>query len=196
MTGLEALLSRFGLAAIFLGAGIEGETAVILGGVVAHRGFVPYPGAVAAAFMGSFVSDQLLFWAGRRYREHRWVLRWKAKVVFHQAMNFIERHPNGFPLAFSFVYGMRIVSPLAIGTSTISARRFLTLNAISAAVWATIFTTIGFAFAAAIERVFGRIRAFEHVLILAGIVLGAAIALAHLIRRTRRGRKRASPPPP
>ncbi|WP_375403439.1 hypothetical protein [uncultured Sphingomonas sp.] len=57
---LDPLVARYGLLALFLGAGIEGETTATLGGVFAHRGSFPLPAAMAAAG-GSFAADQILF---------------------------------------------------------------------------------------------------------------------------------------
>ena len=37
---IEALVARYGVVAIFLGAGVEGEAAVVTGGVLAHQGLV------------------------------------------------------------------------------------------------------------------------------------------------------------
>ena len=49
---IEALIARYGLAAIFLGAGIEGETSVVAGGVLAHRHLLPLWGVWLAAASG------------------------------------------------------------------------------------------------------------------------------------------------
>lgn len=142
---IEAVLARYGLVAILIGAGLEGETAVVTGGLLAHRGLFPVWAAAAAAFAGSFVVDQALFFLGRRYRDAPRIARLRARPAFARAMGLIERHPTGFILAFRFLYGLRIASPLAIGTAGVPVRRFVALNAIAAAVWAPLFTAIGFA---------------------------------------------------
>ena len=64
---IETLIAEYGLAAVFLGAGIEGETMVLAGGLFAHEGMLSLPGAMIAAACGSFVADQLFFAAGRRF---------------------------------------------------------------------------------------------------------------------------------
>ena len=69
---LELLIAKYGLLAVFLGAGIEGETMVILGGVFAHRHLMTYWEAAAAATAGSFIADQLFFFAGRHARRWPW----------------------------------------------------------------------------------------------------------------------------
>jgi len=61
-------------------------------------------------------------------------------------LSLVERHPAGFAFAFRSLYGFRFISPIAIGTTRISHRLFLLLNAIAALVWTSIFSTLGYAF--------------------------------------------------
>lgn len=41
---------------VLAGAALEGETAVLTGGVLAHQGLLPLAGAMAAGAIGSFLS--------------------------------------------------------------------------------------------------------------------------------------------
>ena len=153
---IAAILARYGLIAIFIGAGVEGETVVVTGGVMAHQGLVPLAGAMAVAVLGSFTADQLLFLTGRRFRDHPRVVRWMRKPAFARALTAFERHPAGFILAFRFIYGFRTISPVAIGTTGVSARMFVTLNAVAALVWGTLFTTLGYVFGQGITALLDR----------------------------------------
>ena len=192
---LESLIAHYGLAALFVGAGLEGEAVVIAGGVLAHQGLVSLPGAIVCGIAGSFTADQTWFAAGRRFRDTRWVSRITRRAAFAKALGFLERHPTGFILAFRFVYGIRTVSPIAIGTSNVPLRTFLPLNALAATVWGTAFTTLGYLFGSGIERFLGRYKPHGHtlVLILVGVVaLGAVIGGVHWWRqRERAGRAEA-----
>lgn len=60
---------------MFLGAGIEGETMVVTGGVLSHDGLLPVAGVAVAAAAGSFVADQAFVAIGRRFRGHPRVRR-------------------------------------------------------------------------------------------------------------------------
>ena len=51
---IETLVAKYGLLAILLGAGVEGEAVVVTGGVLAHRGLVPLIPACICAAVGSF----------------------------------------------------------------------------------------------------------------------------------------------
>ena len=179
---IAALAARYGLAALFVGAGLEGEAVAVAGGLLAHQGVFALPAACAAAVGGSLLADQIWFTLGRRFRDHRWVARVRATAAFARAVATLERHPIGFIFGFRFVYGLRTVSPVAIGTSQVPGRTFRLVNAGSAAVWGTGFTLLGYLAGNAVERWLGKLhphglRLWWIVggLVAAGLVAGAVL---------------------
>lgn len=183
---IEAIIARWGVAAVFAGAMLEGETAVVAGGLIAHQGLIAWPLAMAAAALGSFLADQFFFAAGRRYRDRPLVQRWIAKRAFAKALQLLERYPTGFIFAFRFLYGFRTVSPIAIGTSQVPASRFLAINAIAAIVWAALFTGLGYWFGEAVTEMAGRLRPSRHTLLMGVAVLSGGFALFQIMRWWRR----------
>lgn len=182
---LEQIVAHYGLWALGLGAGVEGETVVVLGGVMVHRGLLPMVPAMLVAAFGSFVADQTFFAAGRRFRDHAFVRRAQARPTFRRALAQFDRHPVLFVFAFRFLYGLRTVSPLAIGTTSLPAGRFLLVNAAAALLWGAVFVTVGFFFGQAFEAAFGRIRRIEHVVL---PLVGMAIVIAAGVSLWRRRR--------
>jgi len=180
---IETAIARFGLLAVFLGAAVEGETAVVTGGLLAHQHLLPLGGVMIAATAGSLVADQCLFLIGRYYRDHPRVRTIVSQPKFAKVWTMLERYPRRFIFAFRFLYGMRTISPIAIGTSSVPARIFLLLNLLSAIVWATLATAVGYVFGHGIEMAFGRLRRIEHVgaAVVAAIVI--ALAIAWFVRR-------------
>lgn len=188
LMNLEHLIAGYGLWAVGLGAAIEGETVVILGGIMVHRGVLAFLPAILVASLGSFLADQIFFTLGRRFRDHSYVRRVQARPAFQRALGAFERYPILFVFAFRFLYGLRTISPLAIGTTSLPATRFLLINALAALVWATVFISLGYLFGQAIEAMFGRVRAVEHILLpLVAIALICGLAI-HLIRSRREAR--------
>ena len=179
---IDSLIAQYGLAAIFLGAGVEGETSVIAGGVLAHRELVPLWAAMAAASAGSCVADQLFFAAGRYYRDHPRVRAISARPGFAKALVTLERHPVLFVMGFRFLYGLRTVSPIAIGTSHIRTRSFVLLNALAAAIWGVLFTGIGYGFGGGIERLLGNVLSADRLLPAAAIGLVLLFAMSRAVR--------------
>jgi membrane protein DedA with SNARE-associated domain len=147
---IEALVARYGLWAIFAGAGIEGEAVVLTGGVLAHQGVLPIWGVAIAASLGACLVDQLWFWMSRHYAHFRWIERAKRKPAFKRAMTLLEHHLILFTLGFRFIYGMRTVTPIAISASRIRSRTFVLLNAVSAAIWGPVLAWAGYGFGEAL----------------------------------------------
>lgn len=186
---LEALVEQWGLVALFVGTGLEGETAAVTGGLLAHRGLLPLAAAMAVAVTGSFLADQGFFLIGRRFRHHPRVRRIMARPAFARALAAFERRPTGFILGFRFLYGLRTISPVAIGTTNVAHRRYMALNAVSALVWGVGFTAIGYGFGDGLEAMLHRYRPSGTTLVLAGTGVGLAIYAIYRVRRWRARRR-------
>ncbi|MDE1993139.1 MAG: DedA family protein [Rhizobiaceae bacterium] len=174
---IELLIARYGLLAVFLGAAIEGETMVILGGVFSHRHLMSYWSAATAACAGSFLADQTLFFLGRYARNYPRVRKIIEKPAFARVTHLLERYPTGFIFAFRFIYGLRTISPTAIGMSNVSPIKFVVINAAAAMVWGFLFTAIGYLFGQSIEQMFGRLPLHRHVLIALAIIIVVLLAI-------------------
>ncbi|MCP9222156.1 DedA family protein [Erythrobacter sp. LQ02-29] len=186
---IETLIARFGLPAIFVGAAIEGETVVATGGLIAHRGLLPVAGVIAAAAAGSFLADQAFFWLGRSARQSRIVARIRRQSAYARALRLIERYPTAFIFAFRFLWGLRTVSPVAIGTSQIDWRRFAILNAVAALVWSSTVTAVGYALAGTLAALGARLRTVEHYALAIVLLAALAAGFGWWLRRRLRGGK-------
>jgi membrane protein DedA with SNARE-associated domain len=186
----ELIIARYGLAAVALGAGFEGETAVLAGGVLARQGLLPLAGVACAAGIGSFLADQGFFLIGRQFRDRAYVRQALAKPMAHRAIALLERHPNGFILAIRFLYGIRTLSPIAVGASHISRFRFMALNALAAAVWAVLFSTIGYKIGDELHELFNRVHPYTRGLLIA--FAGVFVLLLVVRLMCRRYHRRAA----
>ena len=173
---MEELVLRYGVIAIFLGSGIEGEPFALAGGVLAHRHWLPAWVSVAAAIGGAVAIDQFWFHLSRHFQRSRLVERVVRRPSFARALVLIERYPVRFILLFRFAYGLRAVAPVAIGASRVPTRLFVPLNIATAVVWGLSFTTAGYligpAFEAAEAR-YGSGIAIATICISAGAILFA-----------------------
>lgn len=161
---------------------------MIAGGLIAHQGLVSLPGAMVAAAAGSFAADQAFFALGRGGRHYRWVQRIMATRAYAKALEWLERYPVGFIFAFRFLYGLRTVSPIAIGTSTVSTRLYLVVNALSAATWAVLFVSLGYLFGEAVTEMMGRLRPTRQTLLWGAAALLAVAMTFQMVRWWRRWR--------
>jgi membrane protein DedA with SNARE-associated domain len=195
MGGIEHYIVAYGPIAIFFGAGLEGQTAVIAGGYLAHQQLMNLGVAFGCACAGSWFVDQLLFMAGRGGRTHPWVTGAMRSRGFGRALAFIERYPVRYILAFRFLFGLRMISPVAVGVSGISAGRFFVLNIFGAILWAGAFTAIGYLFGAAAERWLSQFAGLEHLITMAVIGVVLLLLLATVVRAAWMRLRRPSQPP-
>ena len=189
------LVQDIGPWAIALGSGFEGETAAIAGGVMAHRGIFPIWAAWLACAFGAFVADEMFFQIGRRFRDRPFVTRVRQKPAFARAVAFIERYPNAFIFIFRFLYGLRTVSPIALGLTNIPLRRFATLNALACLVWSAIYTAVGFWFGPTVDRIIIALTPYKTELMIAFPIPGTCFLTWLLWRRWRQKRRERLNPP-
>ncbi len=172
----SALLHQYGYLMIFLGTLAEGETVLMLGGYFAHRGHLVLAGVIATAFVGAVCGDQLFFHLGRSHAkallERFPRLRAKVNIALHR----VEQHQVKIVLSMRFLWGLRIALPVALGLTSMNARKFLWLNLVSAAIWACVFGCVGFGAGRVIARVVSSEMSIEKWVAL-GVVLLAVLVL-------------------
>ncbi|KAB2832674.1 MAG: DedA family protein, partial [Caedimonadaceae bacterium] len=171
---MEQLLIEYGptlgYIILLIGSFVEGETVVLTAGFLSYKGYLSLPWIIVISFLGSLIADQLLFYVGRYYGpgliERKPALKEKSKRIF----DLLHRYNVGFILSFRFIYGIRVASPLVIGASGISIKRFTILNLIAAVIWATISCfagyMIGYWFADAVDAIIAKVIKFEKMLII------------------------------
>lgn len=179
---LEDLLQQFGYPALLLGTFLEGEMSLLLAAYLALRGYLNLEAVVLFAFCGTFASDQLWYYLGRRHGRRLLVRRPRWQALGDQALRHLRRHPDLWVLSFRFIYGMRTVMPLAIGLSGYSWRRYVLLDAIGAALWAGGLGLAAYHLGAALEVLLGDLRRYQLYVFATLALLGAALWLR------RRGR--------
>lgn len=172
---MNALLAKYGLIVLFFGAGLEGEFAVVTGGILARHGSFSLGAAMIVATLGSFFVDQCWFFLGRYARNSRFVTRMAAKRLFARALDLLGRRPIPFILGFRFVYGMRTVSPVAIGVAGVPVRKFLPLNFVAAAIWAPFFTWLGHKAGKAILPLLHRVGHYGLIALVAALLIAPVI---------------------
>jgi membrane-associated protein len=166
----------FAEAAVFAGFVLPGETAVILGGVLAYRHSVSLPVMIAVVVLAAIAGDSVGYEVGRRYGERLLGLR-----VF-------DRHRRGVAAGQArlvaiggravflarFTAFLRAVMPGLAGTARMPYRRFLVWNAAGGLVWGAGFTLLGYLAGASYRRIEGYAGTVSEV-VLAVVLLTALI---------------------
>ena len=180
---IHHLIEQYGAFGVGLGGGIEGESAVVIGGAMAREGLINPWWAALAAFVGAWVSCQIFFLVGRSQRDHRMVHRITEKPLFARALKMIDRHPRLFCFGFRFIYGFRVMGPIAISMSHIRARDFAWLQMLSAAIWGPGLVLLGYSFGKVIVKLVWMLLTPTHALIAAALVIIALLGWVQWRRR-------------
>ena len=186
---LAQIVSDYGYLAILIGTFLEGETIVLIAGFLAFSGHLDLPLVILSAFAGSCSGDQLYFFIGR-FQGRRLLKKFPAwqerteRVFYH-----VHKHQNLLILSFRFFYGLRNVTPFAVGMSEVATPRFVLLNLIGAAVWATVFSVVGYSVGHAFEQAIGKVRQYELTALGLLVVLGLSIWLSARLRNHYRKKR-------
>ncbi len=186
---LSALLHQYGYAMIFVGTLAEGETLLLLAGYFAHRGYLDLGGVILTSFVAAVCGDQLFFHLGRRHAKALLERFPRLRDKVNVALRKIEDHQVKIALSMRFLWGLRIATPVALGLTTMNARRFLWLNLLSAAVWATLISLLGFGAGRVISQLFADWHGAEKWIAIAVAVIVALVLWArwHGARLARAG---------
>lgn len=185
---IDGLIAQYGLVGIFLGSGTEGEAAAVAGGLVAHRRLIPLWQVAAAVYFGQLLAGQILFLVARRFRDAPWIRKQTARPAYAKVLSALEKRPIGLILVYRFVFGVRTLTPLVLGGSRISTARFSVFNAVGAAIWATVFTGLGYGFGRTVEHLFGHLPSTPHLIMIGGVVVVVLILAWAFHRRGRAAR--------
>ena len=138
-------IEKYGYLAVFLGSLIEGESVILTAGVLAQKGYLSLWGVMLVAFMGTLLADQLLFHLGRAHG-NRLLARWPSlEAKASRALSLLGRYNTLYILSFRFIYGIRVISPVIIGMSGVTFKRFSILNVIAAFIWSVLSCLAGYA---------------------------------------------------
>jgi membrane protein DedA with SNARE-associated domain len=187
MGELSDLIQQYGYVAVFLGTFVEGESIALLGGFLAHGGYLTLTWVMIISFIGSFSGDQTAYWLGRRYGS-----RWKPKSALVReriahAERALDRYQIPVLLGFRFVYGIRNATPFVAGSITkIPVWRFILLNAAGAAIWSTSIPAIGYYFGETVESLLGKRKVYEWRMLAAIVAIALLIWAVRYLRERRR----------
>lgn len=172
-------------ASLFLGFVLPGETALVLGGVLANQGRLSLPVVIGLAIVGAITGDAVGYGIGRRFGRSLQTTR-LGQVVgdsrWQASEAFLRRY--GGPAVFlgRFTALLRALVPSAAGMARLPYRTFALWNAVGGSVWATTFVLVGFAAGASyrtVERYLGR-----GALVLTALVV-LALVVVHVVRKRR-----------
>lgn len=159
-----------------------GETVMITAGVLAADGDLSLPLIIAAGMAGSLLGDNLSYGMGAslgRRAERRIFSSPKARGRVDWARRQLRRRGAVIIIVARFVPGGRTATTFSAGALAMPWRRFLAIDAVAAALWATYVALLGYSGGETFEQSLWKPM-------LGATLVTTVIALgAELLRRTR-----------
>jgi membrane protein DedA with SNARE-associated domain/membrane-associated phospholipid phosphatase len=170
----------------FVGLVAPGETAVLVGGVVAGQGQISLLVLIAIVWGCAVAGDLTSYVLGRRLGR-AWLLRHGDRVKItedrlHQVERFFERRGGLTILIGRFIGLVRALAPFIAGTSRMPLRVFLPYDIVGAGAWATTFCVLGYVFWQSFDKV---TQYVSRGLFAFGSVVAVGLALYALVRLRR-----------
>ena len=164
----------------FVGLIAPGETAIVLGGVVAAQGEINLVAVLLIAWVAAALGDIASFILGarlgRRFIHHHGPRVGMTAPRVDRVEAFYARHGAKAILVGRFVGIIRAVSPFLAGSSGLRFRAFLPWSLLGTAVWAAAFTLVGYAFSESFSEAAGALTHGAFALALVAAVLLAVRA--------------------
>lgn len=164
----------------FVGLVAPGETAIVVGGVIAGQGEIDLVALIAVAWSCAVAGDATSFFLGRRLGrgfllQHGPRFRMTQERL-EMVEDFFARHGGKTILVGRFIGPVRALAPFIAGTSNMSYRRFWPYGVLGAGIWATLYCTLGFLFWQSFDEVAS--YAAQGTLALASVIVVGVAALA------------------
>jgi membrane protein DedA with SNARE-associated domain len=172
---LESFITAYGYPALGIGTILEGGMVGMIAGGLAHRGYMQLSWVICTIFGCAFCADQFFFQVGKRNGTNLLAKRpsWEPQV--NRIRRFLVRYHIIAVLSFRFIYGMRTITPIVIGSSGLDTRRFVLLNLCSTLLWATVVGCSGYYFSHFLETFFSDVRHHIVAILFVGLVIGGGI---------------------
>ncbi|MFC0081882.1 DedA family protein [Aciditerrimonas ferrireducens] len=201
---LGPLVSRDGYLAVGglvlledFGVPVPGETILVVAAVFAGAGRLSILGVALVGFAGAVVGDSVGYLIGRLggralvLRLGRFVGLTERRL--QQGEAFVQRHGAPVVVVARFVEGLRQANGILAGALEMPwLTRFLPANALGAALWVGLWTTVGSLAGQHLDAIYGAVVHAE----LAAVVVAVVVLAAVVVWRVRRRRRERAGEPP
>ncbi|MFL6224430.1 MAG: bifunctional DedA family/phosphatase PAP2 family protein [Actinomycetes bacterium] len=167
-------------SAAFVGLAIPGETAMLLGGFLAHQGRVSLGVMMAAGAIGAVVGDSVGYKIGRLFGEPLKRSRLGRRVGqqrWAKAEAYLREKGGRAVFLGRFIGVLRALVPALAGMSRMPYRTFLPWNLAGGVIWAPGFVLLGYLAGSSYQRV-EQIAGRASLLLLLVVVAVAAMVVA------------------
>jgi membrane protein DedA with SNARE-associated domain len=199
---LVPILDSYGYLAVFgflfiesFGAPVPGQTMLMAAGVFAGAGRLNVFGIAVLGFLAAVAGDNVGYlighYGGRRLvrRCGRYIFVTEKRLA--KAEDFFARHGGKIVGVARFIDGLRQLNGVVAGIAGMPWQRFLVFNALGAAAWVAVWTSVGYAAGGHLGEIYQQFSEYQIVVLaVIGVVILAVVA--RLLWRRQRQRPAAT----
>ncbi len=165
------------------------ELSPIFGGIAAHEGELKVASVIAGVTLGGWLCTSILYIAGRLKWE--WIRRRfpRFRAAGTVALRVVGRNPLTASFLVRFLFGFRVVLPLACGAARVPIPTYLIASLFGSLVWSTLFTLIGYGAGEAAVQTVGHLGRVGE--IIGAVIVTAAVFAFVRWNNQRRAKKEA-----
>ena len=161
----------------------------MLGGVAASQGQLGLVRVIIAVTIGGWIATGLLYllgawrgpWVRRRFPQ--------AEPALGKLLRAVGKRPWRASFAVRMAFGARLLLPLACGVAHVRPMTYFVGSLAGSAVWATVFSVIGYEFGQAAVRTLEHVRSYDRYMY--ALTAVAVIVVLVVFLRRRRARRDA-----
>jgi len=199
LASLAPVLDHYGYIAVAgfitledFGIPLPGETILVAAAVYAGSGRLSIVAVAIVAFVAAIVGDNIGYVIGY-FGGRALVLRFGKYVHLtserlDMAEAFFDRYGGVVVAGARFVEGLRQANGIVAGTIRMHWLKFLAFNALGAALWVTVWASIGYLAGNHITVIYNGITRYALYFLIAVAVLVAVLIVRSVVRRRRRAR--------
>lgn len=187
-TELISLILEYGYFFVFLGGWFEGESVLILSGLLAQQDNLSLGYIMLFALLGALISDYIWFFAGRYFGD-KIIQKFNFfKKISSRLLSTVNNHTHKLSFGLRFLYGFRSMVPFSLGLSKIKTIHFLFLNFLGGILWVTVFSFLGYLLGNVTENIFGQVKKYNIAILIFILLIFVFLSLAkkmikYLIKR-------------
>lgn len=186
---MHELLNHLGYPAVFAGTVVEGETFILLGGFLSHRGYLRLGPVILLAALGAFSGDIIYFLLGRRYGRSLLEKNQRSREMLPWLESFMDRYQVLWIFGMRYLYGIRWLAAALAGSSGMNLFRFSILTLPACLIWAGLVGLLGYAAGEMVGRLLEDVKRYELIVLalLALVVFIYALVARHEENRLSTG---------
>lgn len=167
---------------LFFGIFFEGELILLSAVIAAHQGLLNIWVVIFVAVIATITSDVFYFNLGK-HKAKKWIANSKFATKFEKVNQRLHKNRTKLLFTYRFLYGMRMITPIALGAQEMPMLKFLKYSVLSTIIWCLVIVALGYAFGEVVINNLKHIQKIEYYFIGTLLTIAVGLLIYKLIKK-------------